>query len=98
MKNSVIQDNEDITHETPLYNSRIIKNWVEYLKKYYPDLDIASLLKHAGIKNYELDDEGHWLTQEQINRFHETLATTTDNPNIAREVGRFSVTSRASPC
>lgn len=81
---------------TSLYNSRIIKVWVEYLKKHQPDIDIVSLLKYSNIKEYELDDEGHWLTQEQINRFHEILAEKADNPNIAREVGRFSVTSRAS--
>ena len=50
---------------TPLYNSRIIKNYVEYLKSYYPDIDIVSLLKYADIETYQLDDEGHWLTQEQ---------------------------------
>ena len=48
------------------------------------------------LKLYQLDDEGHWLTQEQIDRFHEMLAEKTNNPDIAREVGRFSVTSRAS--
>jgi PAS domain S-box-containing protein len=85
-----------MTDNTPLYNSRIIKNWVEYLKSHYPNIDIASLLKSADIKEYELDDEGHWLTQEQINRFHDMLAKKADNPDIAREVGRFSVTSRAS--
>ncbi len=81
---------------TPLYNSRIIKNYVEYLKSYYPNIDIASLLKHAGIEAYQLDDEGHWLTQEQVDRFHEMLAEKTNNPDIAREVGRFYVTSQAS--
>ncbi len=81
---------------TPLYNSRIIKNYVEYLKSYYPNIDIASLLKYAGIETYQLDDEGHWLTQEQVDRFHEMLAEKTNNPDIAREVGRFSVTSQAS--
>lgn len=80
----------------PLYNSRIIKNWVEYLKRYYPDIDIDTLLKHANIKDYELDDEGHWLTQKQIDGFHHILASKTDDAAIARAVGRFTVSSRAS--
>ena len=74
---------------TPLYNSRIIKNYVEYLKSYHPDIDIASLLNYAGIETYQLDDEGHWLSQEQVDRFHEMLAEKTDNPDISREVGRY---------
>ena len=81
---------------TPLYHSRIIKGWVDYLSVNYPNIDIASVLKYAGIEAYELTDEGHWLVKEQINRFHEILAAKTDKPDIAREVGRFSVTSRAS--
>ena len=67
-----------MTDNTPLYNSRIIKNYVEYLKSYYPDIDIASLLKYADIEAYQLDDEGHWLSQEQVDRFHEMLAEKTE--------------------
>ena len=85
-----------MTDKLPLYNSRIIKNYVEYLKSFHPDIDVPSLLKYADIETYELDDEGHWLTQEQVDRFHEMLAIRTDNPEISREVGRFSITSRAS--
>ena len=85
-----------MTDNTPLYNSRIIKNYVEYLKGNYPKTDVAFLLKYANIEKYQLDDEGHWMTQEQVDRFHEVLAIKTDNPDISREVGRYSVTSRAS--
>ncbi len=85
-----------MTEAPSLYNSRIIKNYVEYLKRYYPNIDILSLLKHAGIEAYQLDDEGHWLSQEQVDRFHEMLAEKTNNPDISREVGRYSVTSQAS--
>jgi PAS domain S-box-containing protein/putative nucleotidyltransferase with HDIG domain len=87
---------ENITDNTPLYNSRIIKNYVEYLRVYSPDIAVSLLLEYADIEPYQLDDEGHWLTQKQVDRFHEMLASKTDNPDIAREVGRYSVTSRAS--
>jgi len=87
---------ENMMDETPLYNSRIIKNYVEYLKSHYSNIDIGSLLKYAGIEAYQLDDEGHWLSQKQVDRFHEMLAEKTNNPDISREVGRYSVTSQAS--
>jgi len=81
---------------TPLYNSRVLKSYVEYLKRYLPDIDIAPLLKYADIETYQLDDEGHWLTQEQSDRFHKILVETTKDPDISKKVGRFSVASRAS--
>ncbi len=90
------KDRETMIDAPLLYNSRIIKNWVEYLKIHYPDVDIAILLEYAGIKSYQLDDEGHWLSQNQIDRFHEKLAENTNNPDIAREVGRYTVNSRSS--
>ena len=83
-------------NDTPLYNSRIIKSYVEYLNRYHPDIDIAPLLKHAGIETYQLDDEGHWLTQGQVDRFQEILVQTIHDPYISRKVGRFSASSRAS--
>ena len=83
-------------NNTPLYNSRIIKNYAEYLKKHSPEIDLDSILKYVEIEKYQLDDEGHWLSQQQIDRFHDEIAKRTEHQNIAREVGRFSVTSRAS--
>ncbi len=82
--------------EKKYYSSRIIKSYVEYLKKFFPDIDANPLLKHAGIEIFQLDDEGHWMTQEESDRFHEMLVKATQDPDISRKVGRFSVTSRAS--
>lgn len=82
--------------DTPLYNSRIIKSYVEYLNRYFPDIDVAPLLKYANIEAYQLDDEGHWLTQEQSDRFNEIIAKKTQDKDISRKVGRYSATSRAS--
>jgi PAS domain S-box-containing protein/putative nucleotidyltransferase with HDIG domain len=81
---------------SPLYNSRIFKNYIEFLRIRHPDIDITYLLAYANMEMYQVDDEGHWFVQEQINRFHEILAAKTSNPDIAREVGRFSVFSRGS--
>ncbi len=81
--------------DEPLYNSRIIKIFVDYISKYYPDLDIDSVLNHAWIASYEVDDQGHWFSQWQVDRFYEILSKKTKNPNMAREAGRYAVSSTA---
>jgi PAS domain S-box-containing protein/putative nucleotidyltransferase with HDIG domain len=83
-------------NDAPLYNSRIFRSYVEYLNRYFPDIDIGPLLKYANIEVYQLDDEGHWLTQEQSDRFNAIIAKKTRDKDISRKVGRYSATSRAS--
>jgi hypothetical protein len=81
--------------EIPLYNSRLLQNYVEYLRKFYPQIDPNDVLDYAGIEPQEVEEGGQWLTQRQIDRFHEMLHQLTDNPNLSREVGRFSVSGSA---
>ncbi|MFC1534091.1 adenylate/guanylate cyclase domain-containing protein [Thermodesulfobacteriota bacterium] len=81
--------------DEPLYNSRLIKNYVIYVTKFHPKADIDSILSYAYITKHELEDQGHWLSQWQVDRFHEFLARETKNPNISREVGRFMASSEA---
>ena len=73
----------------PLYNSRITKIYIEYLKKHYPKLAIDKVLKYAHISKFEVDDPGHWFSQSQSDLFQEIVVKLSENPNIAREVGRF---------
>ena len=82
--------------DEPLYNSRLIKNYVVYVKEYYPEVEIDSILNYAYIAKYELDDQGHWFSQWQVDRFHDGLSRETKNPNLSREVGRFMASSDAS--
>ncbi|MGD8947344.1 MAG: ATP-binding protein [Desulfobacterales bacterium] len=82
-----------IDKDTPLYSSRIIMIYIEYLKRNYPDLDIDLILESAGMTKYAAEDPGHWFSQDQVNRFHEALVAKTGNENIAREAGRFAVSS-----
>ena len=82
--------------DSHLYNSRNIKNYVEYTQKHYPDIDIDSVLSYAGIATYELEDQGHWFTQQQVDRFNEILSQKTGDPNLSREVGRYAASSKAS--
>jgi hypothetical protein len=75
----------------PLYNSRIIITYVEYLKKFHPHVDIDSVLQFAGMTRHEVDDPGHWFNQQQTDKFHDILVARTGNPRIARDSGRFTI-------
>ncbi len=76
-----------------LYNIRIIRSYVEYIEKYYPEADVNAILDHAGLTRYEMEDLGYWFTQEQADRFFEAVVQKTGNPGIAREAGRMEATS-----
>ena len=83
-----------MNESTPLYNSRITKIYVQYLRNHYPDIQVDSILDEAGIANYEIEDPAHWFTQEQVDRLHDILVERTGNPDIAREAGRYSTSSK----
>jgi len=80
---------------TPLYNSRIMNSYLQVIKRKYSYVDLKELLTYAGIKEYEVTDQSHWFTQEQVDRFHEKLVQVTGNPHIAREAGRFAASPAA---
>jgi len=77
--------------QTNLYHVRIIKTYLEFIRKQYPDVDIEDLITQSGFTQSQLDDEGYWYTQEQADRFHGVIHRLTDNRNIAREAGQYSV-------
>jgi PAS domain S-box-containing protein len=83
-------------NDIPLYNSRIIKNYVEYLNTLHPEVDIRAILDDAGITTYQLEDGGHWFSQRQVNLFHEGVNKQTNDENISRHVGQYSTLSKAS--
>ena len=57
-----------LSDSSPLYNSRITKTYIEYIKNSYPDLDINSVLEFANITGYEVEDQAHWFSQDQADR------------------------------
>jgi len=79
-----------VTDRLPLYNSKITKTYLEYIKKSYPDLDLDTVLEYAEMTKYEVEDPAHWFSQHQADRFQEALVKQTDNSNIAREAGRYT--------
>ena len=80
--------------DIPIYNSRIVKNYLNFIGNYYPDLDLDLLLDHAGITAFEVEDPGHWFSQRQMDRFHDILVEKTGNLEISREAGRYNASSK----
>ncbi|PLX94716.1 MAG: phosphohydrolase [Desulfuromonas sp.] len=72
------------------YNSRIIDTYLKFLHERYPALDTEALLDHAGMAAYEVADQGHWFSQEQIDLFYNKCVELTGDKNIARDAGRFA--------
>ena len=74
----------------PLYNSRILKVFIEYLRNYHSDINPDLILKEAQIEKYMIDDPSHWFSQEQVDRFHDVIVRQTKDPHIARKAGRYA--------
>ncbi|MCF8024461.1 MAG: HD domain-containing protein [Desulfobacteraceae bacterium] len=83
-------ENESHLSNAPLYNSRIIKTYIQLLRKKYPHVNISEILEDAGITLCEVEDQGHWFTSDQMDRFYEELVTATGNKNLARDAGRYA--------
>ena len=83
------------TNKNELYNSRIINTYIKFLKSRYGHVNIDELLAYAGMEAYQVEDEGHWFSQWQIDRFYEKIEQLTGNKNIAREAGRYAASSDA---
>ncbi len=93
-KNQSQKEIGQVSDTTPLYSSRITKTYLEYIKNSYPDLDIDSILEYAGMTRYEVEDQAHWFSQDQTDRFQEILVKKTGNPKIAREAGRYTTSHK----
>jgi len=81
--------------KSPLYNSRIIDTYIKLVKNRYSYINVNELLSSAGMQPYEVADQGHWFTQEQIDSFYEKIVRLTGNENIAREAGRYAASPDA---
>lgn len=82
--------------DRPLYNSRIVSTYIDFIGKNYSFIDINELLKYARVEPYQVNDEGHWFTQEQHDRLHDKLVELTGNRNIAREAGLYAASSKGA--
>lgn len=73
----------------------MIYTFIKLIKRRYSYVNIGELLSYAGMKPYEVADQGHWFTQEQVDRFYVKLVNITKNENIAREAGRYAASPDA---
>ncbi len=78
---------------SPLYNSRIFKVYIDYLSKNHPEINLEEVLEFAGITSYAIEDQAHWFSQTQVDRFNQIIVQKTGNPNISRDAGRYAVSS-----
>lgn len=81
--------------QSPFYNSRIIDTYLRLIRFKYGYVNVGELLDYAGMKEYEVADQGHWFNQLQVDRFYEKLVQMTGNPGIAREAGRHAASPDA---
>lgn len=79
----------------PLYNSKIIDTYIKFIKNKYSYINIGELLNYSGMQSYEVADQGHWFTQEQVDCFYNRLVQLTGNEGIAREAGRYAASPDA---
>ncbi len=81
--------------DTPLYNVRIMRSYVDFIERYYPHIDIDKILNYAGITRLQYNDYGYWYSQRVVNRFHEIIMKETGNENIAYDAGLNLVQSQS---
>ena len=84
-------DKTAFSDQTPLYNSGILGNYINYLESHHVDVDIDELLRCSRLTRFDINDEGHFLTQAQINRFHRCLDEALDDPEISYKVGQHAL-------
>lgn len=76
--------------EKELYNSNILRTYIELIKSNYNFIDINNLLTSAQINYSDVENTNKWFTQSQMNNFHERLQELTNNEDIAKEAGAFT--------
>lgn len=77
-----------------LYNSRLLKFCDTYVREKYSQVDLKSVYEAAGIYKYEIDDPGHWFTQDQCDGYYSSLIEMCGNPGFPREAGRYIIRSK----
>jgi len=77
------------TIQTP-YNSWIIDVYLKLIRNKYQHVDISEILRFAHMEMYQVADQGHWFSQEQVDLFYQKLVQLSGNSNIAREAGQYA--------
>jgi PAS domain S-box-containing protein len=80
--------------QQPLFNSKLMKIYLEYIAETYPHIDISPVFEYSKISPLEINESGHWFDESQVDRFYHYLVEKTGNQNLARDVGRYVVSAR----
>ena len=89
-------DQSAFNDRTPLYNSGIIGNYINYLESRHVDLDTDELLRCSGLTRFDINDEGHFLNQAQINQFHRCLDEVLNDSKISYKVGLHALQMKST--
>ena len=96
MKNIKRNIKDNPSNDNPLYNIRILRSYIDYVKSNYPNIDIDKVLEYSGVSKLQYNDYGYWCNQHQMNRLQEILIKETNNINISRDTGRSLMASQNS--
>ncbi|WP_394708249.1 hypothetical protein [Breoghania sp.] len=88
-------DQPVLDDRTPLYKSGIVGNYINYLKS-LGGVDIDDLLSCCELDLIDINDEGYFLSQEQINRFHRCLDERLNDPEISYKVGLHALKMKST--
>jgi len=75
-----------------LYNSKLIKTYIDLVEEKYPHIDVEALLRYSEMNRNQIADPDVWFTQAQVNRFYQKLVELNKGHELAREAGRYALT------
>ncbi len=78
----------------PLYNSRNIKVWIEYLQRYHPEAKLNAILTHSAIGMDEVEDGAtgsHRFRLTAFMKVHDSKRATRKSPEKPTNTSRLVV-------
>lgn len=92
---NISESTAPLDNDTPVYSSRIIRVYLDYIRHHYPDINIEEIIKPAGIQQAEIDDPGFWYSQNQAKLMHAIMVAKTGDPHISRAAGQYTALSKS---
>ena len=89
-------DKTTLNNQTPLYKSGLIGNYINYLSSHSVAVDIDDLLHCCDLGRQDINDEGHFLSQAQVNACHRCLDERLDDPEISYRVGQHALEMKST--
>ncbi len=90
----ISQSTPTCDNDTPVYSSRVIRVYLDFLRVHYPHIDPDSIIGPAGIKPAEVDDPGFWYSQNQAECMHACMAEKRATPIYPKWPGNFQPRQR----